>query len=159
MATPAAALKLMRSLCLALPDTTEGTHYGKVSFKVKRKIFATCGEERVGYGVIVALEPEHLRLVAASDPRFSPYREYPNCVFLAAADMNDHDEVRELVAESYGIVSGTTRAAERKPAKKRTVKKATKATSMKKTSVKKKTAEKKSPTTARAKRPGRKRAT
>lgn len=113
MATPAAALKLMRSICLSLPDTSEGTHYGKASFKVGRKMFATCGEEKVGYGMIVALEAEHCKLVLATDPRFTPFREYPNCVFLAAADMNDRNEIGELVAESYGIVAGAAKPSKR----------------------------------------------
>lgn len=120
MATIAAGLKLMRSICLSLPDTSEGTHYGKASFKVRRKIFATYGEERIGHGMIVGLEPEHARLIVAGDPRFAPFREYPNCVFMAAAQMNDPAEVRELVVESYGIVAGSTKS-KTKPTKKKPV--------------------------------------
>lgn len=125
MPTPAAALKLMRSVCLSLPDTSEGTHYGKASFKVRRTMFATYGEEKLGWGMVVAFEPEHYKLVLATDKRFSAFRGYPNCVFLAATDMNDREEVRELVAESYGIVAGAKKP-RRTEAKKKVVKKAAK---------------------------------
>lgn len=111
MPSPTAALRLMREIVSALPDTSEGTHYGKASFKVQRKMFATFGDEKIGEGkiacgMIVGLEPEHCKLVLANDPRFAPFREYPNCVFLAAAEMKNRDEVRDLVAESYRIVTG-----------------------------------------------------
>lgn len=106
MPTPAAALKLMRSVCLSLPYTSEGTHYGKASFKVRRTMFATYGEEKTGWGMVVALEPEHFKLVLATDKRFSAFRGYRNCVFLAASDMKDREEVRELATESYNLVAG-----------------------------------------------------
>lgn len=119
MPTPAAALKLMREIVASLPDTSEGAHYGKASFKVGRKMFATFGDEKIGdgkigCGMIVGLEPDHCKLLLASDTRFAPFREYPNCVFLAAAEMKNRDEVRDLVAESYRIVAGG--AAGKKPA-------------------------------------------
>lgn len=125
MPTPAAALKLMRSIVASFDDTSEGSHYGKASFKVKRTMFATYGEEKTGWGMVVALEPEHYKLVLATDPRFSPFRGYPNCVFLAAADMGNREEVRELVAESYGIIAGkgTKASAKKKTMKKKAVKK------------------------------------
>lgn len=130
MPTPAAALKLMRSIVASLADTSEGSHYGKASFKVKRTMFATFGEEKVGdaktknvqteWGMVVALEPEHYQLVLATDPRFTAFKGYPNCVFLSASEMTNRAEVRELVAESYGIVAGAKkperRAARKKPA-------------------------------------------
>jgi hypothetical protein len=46
MATAEDALKKMREICLSLPDTHEGNHFGQAGFYVTRKIFATCGDKR-----------------------------------------------------------------------------------------------------------------
>lgn len=35
------ALKIFKEIALGFPDTTEAPHFGKISFRLKKKIFAT----------------------------------------------------------------------------------------------------------------------
>src|SRR5262245_49550702 len=73
MATPHTALRMMREICLSLPETSEGEHFGEASFRVGKRIFATCGEKDGVCRLVLQLEPEHARRLIASDPRFKPY--------------------------------------------------------------------------------------
>jgi hypothetical protein len=68
----ATALDEMRTICVGLPDMTEGAHFGKTAFKVGAKMFATCGEEDSQWQVIIGATPARAKeLLAIGDP-FSP---------------------------------------------------------------------------------------
>jgi len=54
-----AALKKMRAICLALPDTKETPTWGQPHFRVGEKIFAGLGEEKGVLTVGFKLEMDH----------------------------------------------------------------------------------------------------
>ena len=103
MATAQTALRMMREVCLSLPDTVEAEHFGEACFRVAKRIFASCGEKDGVCRLVFQLEPEHASRLIASDPRFEPYARQKNCVWIDAADVEDWDEVRALVLESYRL--------------------------------------------------------
>jgi predicted DNA-binding protein (MmcQ/YjbR family) len=94
------ALRMMRELCLSLPDSVEAEHFSEACFRVGKWIFASCGEKDGVCRLVFQLEPEHARRLVASDPRFEPYARQKNCVWMNAADVEDWDEARALVLES-----------------------------------------------------------
>lgn len=97
------ALQKMRDICLSLPDTDEKLSRGEPHFRVGGKIFASCGEKDGICRIVVQLEPEHASALVASDPRFEPYPRQKHCVSMNAAGVEDWDEVRALVLESYQL--------------------------------------------------------
>src|SRR5438128_2519026 len=61
-----------RRIALALPDATEGAHFGNADFRVGGKIFATLSLEKEGYGVLL-LSPEQQAGMVQDEPEiFSP---------------------------------------------------------------------------------------
>jgi predicted DNA-binding protein (MmcQ/YjbR family) len=120
MATLKQALRVMRSVCRALPDTAEKTHYGVSCFAAGGKMFASCGE-KFGVGrIVVQLEPEHARRLLASNPRFEPYLRQKYCVSINVADIDDWDQIKSLVLESYrlNVPKSSADEATGKPARK-----------------------------------------
>lgn len=96
-------LRMMREFCLSLPETDEAEHFGEACFRVGKRIFATCGEKHGVCRVVFQLEPRHARRLVASDPRFQPYARQKDGVWIDAADVEEWDEVRALVLESYQL--------------------------------------------------------
>lgn len=113
MATARQALKKMREICLALPDTSEGHHFQDIAFKVKGKLFATCGDSDGVWRIIFGLERDHAEALTASDARFQRYPRDSRGVMLEPKDVKNWDEVRTFITESYHLV-----AAKKSPAKK-----------------------------------------
>lgn len=114
-----AAFRRVHTFCLSLPDTSEGTHYGDVVFRVKKKIFASCGEELGTCRIVVQLEPEHAARIVEADPRCERYTRAKDCVSMDVTDVKDWDEVRSLLLESYRLNEPTQpRSPTRKPRKK-----------------------------------------
>ena len=68
MATAARTLEKMREICLSLPDTREGDHFGEAAFYVKGKLFATCGEKHGVCEIVFGLQPDHAAALVKSDP-------------------------------------------------------------------------------------------
>jgi hypothetical protein len=61
-----------RRIALALPEATEGSHFGQADFRVGGKIFATLALESKGYGVLL-LSPEQQAGMVEDEPEiFSP---------------------------------------------------------------------------------------
>jgi predicted DNA-binding protein (MmcQ/YjbR family) len=96
-------LRMMREVCLSLPETVEGEHFGEACFRVGKRIFATCGEKHGVCRIVFQLKPVHARRLVASDPRFQPYARQKDGVWIDAADVEEWDEVRALVLESYQL--------------------------------------------------------
>jgi predicted DNA-binding protein (MmcQ/YjbR family) len=99
-------LSHMRRICLALPDTEETPTWGQPHFRVRGKIFAGCGEEKGRSVIGFKLEMDHADAVI-QDPRFrrAPYVGHKGWVSLDAARVDDWEEVRALVLESYRLIA------------------------------------------------------
>jgi predicted DNA-binding protein (MmcQ/YjbR family) len=104
MATATEALRKMREICLALPATREGDHFGKTAFYVKGKLFATCGGKDGLCEITFGLEPDHAAALAENDPRFKPYPRDRRGVVLDAANVKRWGEVKALILKSYELV-------------------------------------------------------
>ncbi len=103
MATAEEALEKMREICLSLPDTREGDHFGETAFYVKGKLFATCGEKHGVCEIIFGLEPDHAAALVANDSRFKPYPRDKRAVVLEAAKVKSWSEIKTLIHESYEL--------------------------------------------------------
>jgi predicted DNA-binding protein (MmcQ/YjbR family) len=113
MPTAKTALRRMREICLAFPETVEAEHFGEVCFRVGERIFASCGEKAGACRLVFQLEAEHASRLVASDPRFEPYMRQKHCVSMDAAGVEDWDEVRALVLESYRLNAPSDRPRKR----------------------------------------------
>jgi predicted DNA-binding protein (MmcQ/YjbR family) len=95
----------LRPYCLSFPHTTESLQWESLVFKVAGKIFA-----------IAALEPErHVLSIKCAEEKFAEIVECPGVVpapYLARAkwiafeseDAVPHQQLRELIRESYELV-------------------------------------------------------
>lgn len=117
MTTSEEALEKMREICLSLPDTREGDHFGETAFYVSSKLFATCGEKHGVCEITFGLEPDHAAALVKNDPRFKPYPRDKRGVVLDAAEVNSWSEVKALILESYELRK-SPKAQKKKPAKK-----------------------------------------
>ena len=61
-----------RRLALAMPEATEGSHFGNADFRVGGKIFATLSQEKKGYGVLLLSPEEQAGMVEDAPEVFSP---------------------------------------------------------------------------------------
>jgi predicted DNA-binding protein (MmcQ/YjbR family) len=104
MATLEGALDQMREICLSLPDTREGGHFGETAFYVRGKLFATCGAKHGDCTITFGLEADRAAALREKDPRFKPYSRDKRGVVLDAASVTSWNEVRELILESYELV-------------------------------------------------------
>jgi predicted DNA-binding protein (MmcQ/YjbR family) len=96
----------MRAICLALPDTKETLTWGQPHFRVGEKIFAGCGEEKGRVVIGFKLDMDHADAII-QDPRFwrAPYVGHKGWVSMDAGGVDDWDEVRPLVLESYRLIA------------------------------------------------------
>jgi hypothetical protein len=119
MASAAQALAKMREICLALPGTREGDHFGSAAFYVKGKLFATCGAKDGACEIIFGLLPEDAAALLKSDPRFRPYPRDRRGLVIDAADVTNWGEIRALVTASWELRKpvGAPRKPSRKPAR------------------------------------------
>lgn len=120
MVTAEEALEKMREICLSLPGTREGQHFGETAFYVSRKIFATCGEKHGVCEIIFGLEPDHAAALVESDPRFKPYPRDKRGVVLDAAHVKSWTEVEALILESYELQKPKKKPAKKSATSKRT---------------------------------------
>ena len=106
MASFASALKSMRRICLALPDTVETDTWGSPHFRVGDKIFSGCGEKNGDVTCGFKLEMDHAAVIV-DDPRFSkaPYVGHKGWVTMDLSGTVDWNLVRELVLESYRLIA------------------------------------------------------
>lgn len=120
------ALKWMREVCFALPDTSEGVHYGEIVFKVGKEMFASCGDKRGPRTIVFKIDAQRTADLLASDPRFQRYPYEKTALWIKASDVDDWQQLREFVEESYRVI--LQEAA--KPAKARTAPKSGKSGSV-----------------------------
>ena len=105
MVTPQVALRKLRRICLSLPDTHETLTWGKPHFRVADKIFAGFGEDKGTPVVGFKLEMGHAKQIIR-DPRFwpAPYVGHKGWVSMKLAGIEDWDELRSLIFESYRLI-------------------------------------------------------
>lgn len=103
MATPDEALAKMREICLSLPNTREGDHFGEAAFYVSGKLFATCGAKSAVCQIIFGLEPAHAAALVRRDRRYTPYPRDKRGVVVDAADVQSWGEVEGFLRESYEL--------------------------------------------------------
>jgi predicted DNA-binding protein (MmcQ/YjbR family) len=106
MAKSASVLAKMREICLSLPETKETLTWGQPHFRVGDKIFAGCGEEKGRTVVGFKLDMDHADAII-QDPRFwrAPYVGHKGWVSMDAGAVEDWEEVRPLVLESYRLIA------------------------------------------------------
>ena len=100
------ALDRMREICLALPDTKETPTWGKPHFRVGEKIFAGFGEENGRAVIGFKLTMPHAKAII-ENPRFwpAPYVGHRGWVSMDTTGLEDWEQVRELVLESYRLIA------------------------------------------------------
>ncbi|HSP15889.1 MAG TPA: MmcQ/YjbR family DNA-binding protein [Thermoanaerobaculia bacterium] len=104
---PRSALDRLRKICLAFPDTEETITWGEPHFRVKGKIFCGYGKEKGREAIGFKLEMDHADILVQNDSRFTraPYVGHKGWVSMDAKAVEDWDEVRTLVQESYRLIS------------------------------------------------------
>lgn len=98
-------LERLRAICLALPEATEQlTWEVDVTFRVRSKIFATCGSE--GAGVTVKADPDEHEAMLATGWEPAAYVARFGWVHrdLSGSDV-DWDEIDEAVRSSYRLIA------------------------------------------------------
>ena len=100
------ALKQVRSLCLALPETSEVEAWGHPTFRAGKKMFAAFGEEdgALSLGLKVGFDRQEALL---EDERFfpTPYAARQGWVSLRVDGRTDWQEVAGLLREAYRQVA------------------------------------------------------
>jgi predicted DNA-binding protein (MmcQ/YjbR family) len=100
------ALKQLRALCLALPETCEVEAWGHPTFRAGKKMFAAFGDQ---YGELaVGLKVGHDRQEELlADDRFfpTPYAAHQGWVSLRIGAEMNWQEVAGLVREAYRQVA------------------------------------------------------
>ena len=106
MAKAGPVLTKVRAICLSLPDTKETPTWGQPHFRVGEKIFAGCGEEKGRVVIGFKLDMDHAESII-QDPRFwrAPYVGHKGWVSMDASAVEDWNEVRPLLLESYRLIA------------------------------------------------------
>jgi predicted DNA-binding protein (MmcQ/YjbR family) len=98
----------VREIYLSLPDTKETPTWGSPHFRVGDKIFGGMGEHDDGkVSIGFKLEMEHADALVRSDPRFTraKYVGHKGWVDMDVSAVDDWDEVKTLVGESYRLIA------------------------------------------------------
>ena len=101
------ALKKVRSLCLALPETHEVEAWGHPTFRAGKKMFAAFGQDQAG-DLSLGMKVGHQRQdELLNDDRFfpTPYAARQGWVSLRIHGRTDWKEVRGLVREAFRQVA------------------------------------------------------
>jgi hypothetical protein len=112
-------LARVSKICLALPEATRECHGKHAGFLVRKKTFAYFLHDHHGDGIVSVtgkvIRGDNTALVAANPERFYlPAYVGPKGWVGLRLDVGaiDWEEVRELVAGSYGLVAPKTLAAQ-----------------------------------------------
>ncbi|MBI1853440.1 MAG: MmcQ/YjbR family DNA-binding protein [Planctomycetes bacterium] len=100
------ALEKVREIVQSLPDTKETPTWGAPHFRVGEKIFCGCGPEGERLAITFKLEMPHAHFIV-EDPRFTraPYVGHKGWISMDATCVDDWDEVRALILESYRLIA------------------------------------------------------
>lgn len=98
-------LHRLRTLCLALPETTEVQSWGHPNFKAGKKVFVAFERVRERPSIAFRLDPEDVeRLLQRKHFFTTPYGR-GQWVSLWADESLDWKAVKDLVARSYRVVA------------------------------------------------------
>lgn len=97
-------LDRIRSICLSLPEAAERETWGHPTFRVRDKIFASCGEKATTLGF--KAHPDELEALLG-DGRFerSAYVGRYGWVTMTLSGRVDWNEVDELIRSSYLLIA------------------------------------------------------
>jgi predicted DNA-binding protein (MmcQ/YjbR family) len=97
----------IRAYCLSFPDTKEQLQWGDVLvFKVRGKIFTMVNLEVVDHRVIFKCTPEQFAELCEREGLWpSPYVGRYNWIAVESFDTLPDEELRELIRQSYDMVS------------------------------------------------------
>jgi predicted DNA-binding protein (MmcQ/YjbR family) len=102
----ALALKQVRALCLALPESAEVEAWGHPTFRAGKKMFAACGDDggKLTLGMKMSFDRQDALL---RDDRFypTPYAARQGWVSIRLDGRIDWDEIRGLLREAYRAVA------------------------------------------------------
>lgn len=102
----------VRTLALELPEVEEGTSYGEVAFKVRKKLFAWASPHEQGK-LVVKVDPGERPLLVESKPAayfVTPhYENYP--MLLIHLEQIGRGELRERIEDSWLLVAPAKLAA------------------------------------------------
>lgn len=92
-----------RSLALAIPEVSEGSHMDHADFRTQGKVFATLGYPDASFGMVKLTPKEQRSFVKKAPAAFAPSagawgKNGATCVNLAKAKA---DEVREALEVAY----------------------------------------------------------
>jgi predicted DNA-binding protein (MmcQ/YjbR family) len=113
----------IRKYCLAFPEATEKLQWGDaLCFKVRTKMFAVIGLDRVRF--TFKCTPEiFAELIEREDIHEAPYVGRYNWVMLDRLDALRHDELENLIRQSYDMVAAKAPKRARSPGRKSRAKK------------------------------------
>jgi predicted DNA-binding protein (MmcQ/YjbR family) len=96
------ALKIIRSICLALPESSEVAAWGHPTFRAGKKMFAAFGEDQgnLSLGMKMGFDRQEKLL---EDPRFYPtsYAARQGWISLHIDGKTDVGEVKGMMLEAY----------------------------------------------------------
>ena len=95
----------IRAYCMSFSEATEKLQWGDaLCFKVRAKMFAVLGLDRVR--LTFKCTPEiFAELIEREDVRPSPYLGRHNWVMVERLDALRHDELKDLIAQSYEMAA------------------------------------------------------
>jgi predicted DNA-binding protein (MmcQ/YjbR family) len=107
----------IRTYCLSFPEATEKLQWGDaLCFKVRAKMFAVLGLDRVR--LTFKCTPEiFAALIEHQDVRPSPYLRRHNWVMVERLDALHHDELKDLIGQSYEMAAANAPKRNVRPAK------------------------------------------
>src|SRR5580693_6726116 len=95
----------IRAYCMSFPEATEKLQWGDaLCFKVRGRMFAVLGLDRVRF--TFKCTPETFaELIERRDVQPSPYLGRHNWVMVERLDALRHDELKNLIGESYEMAA------------------------------------------------------
>jgi predicted DNA-binding protein (MmcQ/YjbR family) len=100
------ALKEIRTICLALPETSEVEAWGHPTFRAGKKMFAAFGGHEDGLSIGLKVGHDRQEELLEDDRFFpTPYAARQGWVSLRVDGQTDWDEVSGLVREAYRQVA------------------------------------------------------
>ena len=115
----------IRKYCMSFPETTEKLQWGDaLCFKVQTKMFAVIGLDRVR--LTFKCTPESFaELIEREDIHPAPYVGRHKWVMLDRLDALPHDELEDLIRQSYDMVAAKAPKSSRSQRRKSAAKKIT----------------------------------